>query len=223
MLRENYNEKCDLWSCGVILYYMLSGRPPFVGKDSDAIMRNVALGYYTFKGFLHASQIDEVWKEVSEDAVKFIRRLLTYDSRQRPTAEEALNDIWILKHENHKVDSCCMLKTISNLKEFKHTLLTQKTVLAYIAARVMIKERKEKVRETFSILDTNNDGTISKEELAVGLKMLEDEKVAKKDCDEVMNNIDINKNGTIDYNGTFLVETDRIFNCQLDKRGLHRY
>eukprot|EP00826_Nyctotherus_ovalis_P040257 TRINITY_DN3947_c0_g1_i1.p2 TRINITY_DN3947_c0_g1~~TRINITY_DN3947_c0_g1_i1.p2 ORF type:complete len:187 (+),score=61.72 TRINITY_DN3947_c0_g1_i1:562-1122(+) len=185
---------------------MLSGHPPFAGKNNEAIMRNVALGYYTFKGSLHVSQVDKVWKEVSPDAIKFIKRLLTYDSKQRPTAEEALNDIWILKHENHKVDSCYMLKTISNLKKFKHTLLTQKTVLAYIAARVMIKERKEKVRETFSILDTNNDGTISKEELAVGLKMLEDEKVAKKNYDEVMNNIDINKNGTIDYNGIICVD-----------------
>jgi calcium-dependent protein kinase len=135
--------------------------------------------------------------------MKFIKRLLTYDSKQRITAEEALNDIWILKYESYKIDYSYILNTIANLKEFKNTLLTQKAILSYIATHVMIKERQEKVREIFSMLDTNNDGSISKDELVIGLKMLNNgnEKLAKEDSEVVMSNIDINRNGTIDYNG----------------------
>jgi len=96
-----------------------------------------------------------------------------------------------------------MLNIITNLKEFKNTSLIQKVILAYIAKHVMIKERQEKLREIFNILDTNNDGVISKDELVIGLKILNNgnEELAKEDSEVIMNNIDINKNGTIDYNG----------------------
>jgi serine/threonine protein kinase len=41
VLNKNYNEKCDVWSCGVILYILLSGTPPFSGKNETEIMMNV--------------------------------------------------------------------------------------------------------------------------------------------------------------------------------------
>jgi len=181
---------------------MLSGQAPFTGRSEREIMRKVIQGNVTFKGSLLEWVIDEIWETVSLDAIKFIKRLLTYNVKQRPTAEEALNDIWILKHETYEINSY-MLNIITNLKEFKNTSLIQKVILAYIAKHVMIKERQEKLREIFNILDTNNDGVISKDELVIGLKILNNgnEELAKEDSEVIMNNIDINKNGTIDYNG----------------------
>ena len=46
VLKKHYDEKCDIWSCGVIMYILLSGRPPFPGDSDKEIMDKVALGKY---------------------------------------------------------------------------------------------------------------------------------------------------------------------------------
>lgn len=48
VLKKKYNEKCDMWACGVILYILLSGNPPFNGKNDQQIFENIALGYVSF-------------------------------------------------------------------------------------------------------------------------------------------------------------------------------
>ncbi len=48
VLMRSYDEKCDVWSCGVILYILLCGYPPFNGRNSEEIIRKVQLGQYSF-------------------------------------------------------------------------------------------------------------------------------------------------------------------------------
>ena len=50
VLNQNYSEKCDIWSCGVILYILLCGYPPFTGKTQEEIFYRVKLGKFDFKG-----------------------------------------------------------------------------------------------------------------------------------------------------------------------------
>lgn len=50
VIESDYNEKCDIWSIGVIMYILLSGSPPFNGNDDDEILKAVKRGKYSFDG-----------------------------------------------------------------------------------------------------------------------------------------------------------------------------
>lgn len=82
VLKENYNEKCDVWSCGVIMYILLSGVPPFNGDDDDEIMDRVASGKFNFK--------KTIFSRVSDSAKNLIKKMLTKDVNKRISADEAL-------------------------------------------------------------------------------------------------------------------------------------
>lgn len=50
MLKKKYDERCDVWSCGVIMYILLCGYPPFTGKTAEEIMSRIKKGKYEFPG-----------------------------------------------------------------------------------------------------------------------------------------------------------------------------
>jgi len=92
VLRGSYTALCDNWSMGVVLYIMLSGKPPFGGKSNKEIIDNVLKGKYSFN--------NPVWEKISPEAIDLICKLLERQADQRLTAEEAYNHPWIQKQKN---------------------------------------------------------------------------------------------------------------------------
>jgi calcium-dependent protein kinase len=86
-LAKNYGSKCDIWSCGVITFIVLSGIPPFNGASDQEIMKKVKLGKFSFS--------DPIWNNISDMAKDFITQLLIKDQAKRPSAQEALSHPWI--------------------------------------------------------------------------------------------------------------------------------
>jgi calcium-dependent protein kinase len=111
VLQSEYSEKCDLWSIGVILYILLSGRPPFDGNDDKEIVKNVKIGQYSMAG--------QEWKNISKDAVELIKKMLTYDPTARISADAALNHGWIKKKVVDTFDTKATLAALTNLRTFR--------------------------------------------------------------------------------------------------------
>ena len=91
VIRKDYDERCDEWSCGVILYILLCGFPPFNGLTDADIMNRVQEGTFTFPA--------PMWDNISDDAKDLVSRLLTFEADERMTAEDALDHVWF--HNNH--------------------------------------------------------------------------------------------------------------------------
>jgi len=87
VLKKSYTESCDLWSLGVIVYMLLSGAPPFYGKNDEAIKGSIVQGEYTFP--------HELFRDVSDEAMAFVSTLLSYNIEYRYTAEQALTHPWL--------------------------------------------------------------------------------------------------------------------------------
>lgn len=78
VLSNNYDEKCDLWSIGVILFILLCGYPPFNGSNDDQIIQRVKEGKYRTD--------EEEWESITPDAIDLVNKLLLYDPKERISA-----------------------------------------------------------------------------------------------------------------------------------------
>mmetsp|Transcript_26350 Transcript_26350/g.40212 ORF Transcript_26350/g.40212 Transcript_26350/m.40212 type:complete len:88 (-) Transcript_26350:409-672(-) len=79
---KKYNEKADMWSLGIIMYILLTGKAPYFGNDDERIISQVKKGHYN-RRLLQDSRI-------SKQAQTLIDKLLNKDPKQRLSAEEAL-------------------------------------------------------------------------------------------------------------------------------------
>ena len=190
MISKNYDEKCDIWSLGVILYLMLSGISPFNGPSKYDIEMSI---------ITHDPSFDaKVWSRVSSEAKDLIKLLLNKNSNERITAEEILNQPWMQHYVNKKISNKALAKsTLTNLGHFYITSKLQRATLFYIVHKIMASDDINFLTEVFQAIDTNSDGVISKKELKAGLEVH-----GVKVClniETIMKRLDENKNGLINF------------------------
>jgi calcium-dependent protein kinase len=191
VLNKKYNEKCDIWSCGVILYIILSGMPPFNGSSDQDIMKKVRVGKFSFS--------DPCWNNISAKAKDLITKLLTYDPEHRPSAEEALKHPWITEMSSVQVDSSVAMGALSNLKNFRADQKLKQATFAFIASQLLTKNEKENLAKIFKAIDKNGDGKLSKEEILEGYDKFFGKTMERDDVLKMFDAVDIDKSGFIDY------------------------
>ena len=196
VLKKNYNEKCDVWSCGVIMYILLSQRPPFGGKDDKEIMGNVKTGIYD----LNSSPFNKL----SQSCIDLIKKLLTIDPQERLSAEEALKHPWFKENKSKELfnkikDKRTIEELIHNLKSYHRTSVIQETALAYLVHHFPHIKDVVNACKLFNQIDHSGDGKIMKGELYKGLSALYQSPTLEKDVDEIYKNLDMDNNGYIGY------------------------
>lgn len=201
VLQGKYDRSCDLWSCGVIMYTILCGYPPFHGKTDEEILRKVRHGKFVFdpKG----------WREISDDAKNLITNLLRMESAQpqRYTAEQALQHDWIRYQAPHGKEVSLHDSLVANLKSFQSQNKLKKAALQIIAGQLSESQIKG-LREAFVALDVNGDGLLTMQELKDGLAHanLGDTPI---DLNAIMEGIDADGSGLIDYTEFLAASLDR--------------
>jgi len=87
--RKGYGLEVDLWSLGVITYFLLAGYLPFMGESLPEVVELITDGDYDFPS--------PYWDNISEEAIDFVSRLLTKNVAKRMNAKEALDHPWLKK------------------------------------------------------------------------------------------------------------------------------
>ena len=95
MHEDGYDERCDLWSLGIVMFIILGGYAPFDGDDAD-MPAIVCAGDYSFHW--------TYWKEISDSAKNCIRGFLKVDPNERATLEETLDSDWLRRRDVESLD-----------------------------------------------------------------------------------------------------------------------
>nr|3HX4_A Chain A, Calmodulin-domain protein kinase 1 [Toxoplasma gondii] len=213
VLHGTYDEKCDVWSTGVILYILLSGCPPFNGANEYDILKKVEKGKYTF-------ELPQ-WKKVSESAKDLIRKMLTYVPSMRISARDALDHEWIQTYtkEQISVDVPSLDNAILNIRQFQGTQKLAQAALLYMGSKLTSQDETKELTAIFHKMDKNGDGQLDRAELIEGYKELMrmkgqdasmlDASAVEHEVDQVLDAVDFDKNGYIEYSEFVTVAMDR--------------
>jgi len=189
VLAGKYDESSDLWSCGVIMYVLLCGYPPFYGETDADVLSKVRLGNFSFNA--------ADWKNISEDAKNLIRMLLKMNPKDRYTAQQGLNHAWILNKAPKAKNIPLEQGFVDNLRGFKAQNKLKKAALQCIANQLEEGQIKE-LRTIFLTLDGNSDGLLTANELKEGLSNAGLKEIPP-DLQQILEDVDSDGSGMIDY------------------------
>ena len=144
----------DVWSMGVILFILVTGKKPFIGKNKDEIFNKINSGEYDEESLNNAKCSDEV-----KDLIK---KMLVCNPKKRITIKECLEHKWFKNNKN--ICSVVDSEIINSLKEFQHQNIFQKEILYYLGKLCTDKEII-KLKEAFSAIDVDNSGEIEEDEI----------------------------------------------------------
>ena len=184
IIQGSYDERCDIWSVGVILYILLCGYPPFNGPNDNEIYKKILNMDLKFP--------EDEWSNISDDAKDLLRHMIC-GQNARYTAAQVLEHKWVKKCAPDSKGNINDL-SIQNLHNFKNASKIKKAMLTFIATRLKDKEI-EKFKDIFMKIDKNKDGTLTLDEMRQGLSTI----LQKDEIDEIFKSIDSNNTGKIDY------------------------
>ena len=188
-----YDEKCDEWSCGVLMYILLGGIPPFYGDTEEEIFDKIKKCEYDFS--------PAPFKKVSKNCKDLIRRLLEPKKQYRIKANEALRHPFFTESFDPN-SAMTENKDLNVLKQFikpiKYASKFHEAVVAYLCVNFMPEEEEKILKTVFRYLDKENKGIITKDSIKQCLEEINVD-ISEEDLKQVFDSIDENGSGLIEY------------------------
>ncbi|XP_041032306.1 calcium/calmodulin-dependent protein kinase type II subunit gamma isoform X4 [Carcharodon carcharias] len=143
--KDPYGKPVDIWACGVILYILLVGYPPFWDEDQHKLYQQIKAGAYDFPS--------PEWDTVTPEAKNLINQMLTINPAKRITATEALKHPWVCQRSTvasmmHRQETVECLRKFNARRKLKGAILT--TMLAtrnFSAAKNLLNKKTDGVKE----------------------------------------------------------------------------
>ena len=195
VLRQKYNEKCDTWSVGVILFMTLAGFAPFDGDNDEEIIRRIKLGKY--------NKNDQRYVKHSQEVKDLVSKLLEKNIDKRLSAKEALNHPWFEKYGGRNL--FCNFKPeeirpyIDNLFNYKYNSKLQELVLAFLVHNLSNNDQTLIILKMFRYFNKSGDCKLTKLELTQGLYSYKDKSEVDEMVDVIFGRLDGDNNGFIEY------------------------
>ncbi|XP_062411127.1 calcium/calmodulin-dependent protein kinase type II subunit beta isoform X20 [Sardina pilchardus] len=141
--KEAYGKPVDIWACGVILYILLVGYPPFWDEDQHKLYQQIKAGAYDFPS--------PEWDTVTPEAKNLINQMLTINPTKRISAQEALKHPWVCQRSTvasmmHRQETVECLKKFNARRKLKGAILTTMLVSRNFSAAKSLLNKKADVK-----------------------------------------------------------------------------
>ncbi|XP_033225010.1 calcium/calmodulin-dependent protein kinase type II alpha chain isoform X11 [Belonocnema kinseyi] len=157
--KEPYGKPVDIWACGVILYILLVGYPPFWDEDQHRLYAQIKSGSYDYP--------TPEWDTVTPEAKNLINQMLTVNPSKRITASEALKHPWICQRERvasvvHRQETVDCLKKFNARRKLKGAILTTMLATRNFSSRSIITKKGDgsQVKESTDSSTTLEDDDV---------------------------------------------------------------
>ncbi|CAG2221154.1 CAMK2 [Mytilus edulis] len=156
--KDPYGKPVDIWACGVILYILLVGYPPFWDEDQHRLYAQIKAGAYDYPS--------PEWDTVTPEAKNLINSMLTVNPAKRITALEALRHPWICQRERvasvvHRQETVDCLKKFNARRKLKGAILTTMLATRNFSSRSLMVKKNDGIKEVQS---TDSTATIDDED-----------------------------------------------------------
>ena len=193
VIDDRYDEKCDEWSCGVLMYMLLAGYPPFIGENEEEIFENIKKCNYSLN--------TEEFKNVTDNCKDLIKKLLEPNSKKRIKASDALRHEFFTEYfdPNIAMTENKDLNILKKLINFKKPPSKFHEAIYYLLCKSFINVDEEKIiRTVFRYIDKNGKNKLSKEDLNKCLKEI-NIVISEKSFNEIFVTVDANGSGFVEY------------------------
>ena len=205
VLKGKYDKRCDLWSIGVITFYLLAGKLPFRANTEEQLNTLIKSTDYDFE--------ERDWAGLSLQSKQFIRGLIEPNVQTRMTCDQALAHPWIQNNkpqltEEQKAD---IAEIFMRLKNFKR-LNRFKMALMLIFRRHIAEERVLKNLDAFHVIDTDNSGYLNNNGMQCAMQelcnMIGERNFTAEDIDATFAKLDLDNTGLITYSQFLMATVD---------------